>query len=130
MKHRAARRPTTNREETMSTPQTTAPVAPRFAIRPATLATAIGVLVAITVSIVILVLTGSSHNNTTIPLTPSQAGSGSVPQIHYLGPRQDGAGVKPLTPRVHSDAQASAAGASNPAPRYTCVPEKFCVRVR
>jgi hypothetical protein len=92
--------------------------------------TAIGVLVAITVSVLILALTGASHTTTATPLTPSQAASGSVPQLHYLGPRQDRAALKPQTDQGHSDATTTGAGASNRAPQYMCVAEKFCVRVR
>ena len=72
----------------MSTPHTIAVVAPRFQIRAATLGTALGVLVAIAVSIMFLALAGANHTTGTSPVTVSQATSGSVPQIHYLGPRQ------------------------------------------
>jgi hypothetical protein len=89
--------------------------------------TAIGVLVAITVSIVILALTGAHHTTATIPVTPSQAVSGSVPETHYLGPRQVRAGLSSQRAQPHSVAGAPAA--SNRAPQYRCVNEQFCVRV-
>jgi hypothetical protein len=92
--------------------------------------TAIGVLVAIAVSIVIVALTGAHHTTTSTPVTPSQAASGSVPQIHYLGPQQVRAGLNSQTPHVRSAATAPAAGGSTQAPQYTCLPEKVCVRVR
>ena len=72
----------------MSTPQSIALAPPHLRIRPAALATAFGVLVAITVSIVILALTGASHAAATSPVTASAATSSSVPQVQYLGPRQ------------------------------------------
>jgi len=71
------------------------------------------VLVAIAVSIVILALTGAHHATTSNPVTPSQAVAGSVPQTHYLGPRQDRAGLNPQT------TQTQAGGAT--APHYTCL---------
>jgi hypothetical protein len=92
--------------------------------------TALGVLVAIAVSILFLALAGAHRTTTTIAVTASQAASGSGPQIYYLGPRQVRAGGKPPAAQAHGDATAPAAGGSNRAPQYTCVPEKFCVRVR
>jgi hypothetical protein len=92
--------------------------------------TAIGVLVAITVSVLILALTGASHSTTATPLTPSQAAGGSVPQLHYLGPRQAHAGLNSQAAQVHGDARTQPVAGPNRAPQYTCVPEKFCVRVR
>jgi hypothetical protein len=71
----------------MSTPQTIARVTPRFRIRPGTVVTALGVLVAIAVTIGILALTGTHHTTVTTPATTSQA-AGATPQTHYLGPRQ------------------------------------------
>jgi hypothetical protein len=104
----------------MTTPQTNAHIAHRLRIRPATPLTALGVLVAIAVSILILALTHAHRTATGSPVTPSQAAGGSVPELHYLGPRQVGAGREPQTARVHGDATA----------QYRCLPEKFCVRVR
>jgi hypothetical protein len=124
----------------MTTPQTTARVAPRFRTRPAMLLTALGVLVAIVVSAAILAPTGAHRTTitTTIPATRPALSSGSIPQIHYLGPRQVAAGLKPqsaptgarIDHRGLHDAAAPAAGGSSHAPQYRCVPEKFCVRVR
>jgi hypothetical protein len=114
----------------MTTPQGIARVAPRFRIRPTTLMTAIGVLVAITVSIVILALTDAHHTTASTPVTPSQAAGGTVPQIHYMGPRQARAGLNSQTAHVHSDATAPAAGASYRALQYSCLWEKLCIQVR
>jgi NO-binding membrane sensor protein with MHYT domain len=72
----------------MSTPQTIALGAPRFRIRPATLGTALGVLVAVAVSIVILGLAGAHRTTGMNPATGSQASNGAVSQVRYLGPQQ------------------------------------------
>jgi hypothetical protein len=71
----------------MTTQQTSAPVAHRLRTRPATLLTALGVLVAITVSVLILALTGADLALAR-PVTGSAAGPGS----HYtcLGNAQPG----------------------------------------
>jgi len=81
----------------MSTPQSIAVVAPRFRIRQATLLAALGVLAAIAVSIVILAVTSANHTAAVAPVTASEASSGSVPAIRYLGPRQVSASLNPQT---------------------------------
>lgn len=81
----------------MSTPQTIAVPAPRLQIRPATLLTAFGLLIAIAASILILTLTGGNHTTATASATAVQATSVSVPQIRYLGPRQVHAALTPQT---------------------------------
>jgi hypothetical protein len=65
--------------------------------------TALGLLIAVAVSIAMLALTGAHHTTTTIPVTPSQASSGSVYQANYVGRRGH---------------------------RYWCVPHKICLPVR
>jgi hypothetical protein len=114
----------------MSTPHTIRGAAPRFQIRPAALGTALGVLVAIAVSVAIVALTGAHRTTAASQVTASPATSGSVPQVRYLGPRQVRAGLVSRTARVRSDATSPAADASNRAPQYSCLPEKFCIRVR
>jgi hypothetical protein len=72
----------------MSIPQTVALVVPRFRIRPATLGTVFGILVAIAVSSVMLGLTSANHVTAISPVTASEATSSTRPQARYLGPRQ------------------------------------------
>jgi hypothetical protein len=103
----------------MSTPQPIARVAPRFRIRLSTLITALGALVAITVSIAILALTGAHHTTAKTPPTPVQATGGSVPATHYLGPRQQREGLTAQT--APTEGGATPTGAGNPVPHYTCL---------
>ena len=72
----------------MSSPHTIAFPAPRFWSRQATLAAALGMLVAIAATVAILALTGANQPTTTTPVTAPQVTTASVPQIRYLGPRQ------------------------------------------
>jgi hypothetical protein len=112
----------------MSTPQTVALPAPRLRIRQATLLTALGLLVAIAASIVILALTGANHTTATIPATASQATSVSMPQIRYLGPQQLRAALKqPTTQTAASDA-ISTADAENAMLNYCLGAAQRCLR--
>jgi hypothetical protein len=88
----------------MPTPQTITRVGPRFPTRQTALLTALGVLIAVAVSIAFLALTGAHHTTTTttIPVT-SPAASGSASQGNYVG---------------------------RPGHRYWCVPHKICLPVR
>lgn len=95
----------------MSTPQSTALAARRFPIRPATLLTALGVLVAIAVSIAFLALPGANRTTATTPVTVSQAISGSVSPIRYLGPRQAQAALTPQATQTAVGATAAAGDA-------------------
>jgi len=94
----------------MSTPQSIPHLTPRFRIGLGTTLTALGVLVAIAVSILILALTGANNTTVATPVTASQAASGSTPQVHYLGPRQEQAATD-----AHSGGTRPTAGAGNPA---------------
>ncbi len=96
----------------MSTPQTVTPATSRLLTRPGTLIAALGVLVAIAVTIVILALTGAHHTTVPIPATASQAVASATPQVHYLGPRQQQAALHRTT--THR-------GTGHPAPHYTCL---------
>jgi hypothetical protein len=78
--------------------------------------TALGVLVAIAVTITILALTGANHTTAPTPATASQASSGSTPQVHYLGPRQEHAVINPP-----SGGGSTTVGVGNPASRYSCL---------
>jgi hypothetical protein len=103
----------------MSTPQTIALRAPRFRIRQARLLTALGLLVAIAASIVILELSGANHTGATTPATVSQATSVAVPQVRYLGPRQE---------HALQTTQTQATGTTMP--QYTCLgpAQERCLR--
>ncbi len=72
----------------MSTPHTITRVTPRSRIRPGAVLTALGVLVAIAVTIVFLALTGTHRTTVTTAATSSQAAASATPHTHYLGPRQ------------------------------------------
>ena len=72
----------------MYTPQPIEPFTPRVRIRPGTALTALGVLVAIALTIAFLALTSTHHTTVTIPATASQAAASATPPTHYLGPRQ------------------------------------------
>lgn len=106
----------------MSTPQTIARVTPRSRIRPGTILTTLGVLVAIAVTIAFLALTGTHHTTTTTtPATSSQAAASATPQTHYLGPRQQQA---PTTTN-----RAASAASGGPAAHSTCLgAAQFCLR--
>ena len=97
----------------MSTPQTSARVTPRSRIRPGTILTTLGALVAIALTIVILALTGTHHTTVTTAATTSQASASATPQTHYLGPRQQQA-------RTTTHGAASAVSAE-PAAHFTCL---------
>jgi hypothetical protein len=101
----------------MSTPQSIAFPATRVRVRHATLLTALGVLVAVAVTVVMLTLVGANHTTVTTPVTSSQAAVGSTPQTHYLGPQQTRAGLNPTT--VQGDASGAATG--GPAAHYSCL---------
>ncbi len=92
----------------MSTPQTITRPTPRSRIRPGTVLTALGALVAIAVTIAILALTGTHHTTITSPATTSQAAASATPHTHYLGPQQQQA---PTT--TH--------GAATAAAHYSCL---------
>lgn len=100
----------------MSTHHSIAARTPRFRIRPGTMATGLGVLVAIAVTIVLLSLAGTHHSTVAIPPTAASTAGVSMPQVHYLGPRQT---QVVLTPNRGAVAPSSGAGA--PAQRYTCL---------
>jgi hypothetical protein len=72
----------------MSTAQSIPHLTTRFRIGLGPLLTAVGVLVALAVTITILALTGTHHTTVATPVTASQAASASTPQTRYLGPRQ------------------------------------------
>jgi hypothetical protein len=107
----------------MSTSQAVAFPAARARFRKATLLTALGVLVAIAVTIVIIALTtGGHHATATSPVTVSEATSGSVSGVHYIGPRQIGAtalGGQATQPRAIGTTPT--AHADNGALHYTCL---------
>jgi hypothetical protein len=88
----------------MFTTQHIEPITPRLRIRPGTVLTALGVLVAIAVTIVFLAVTGTHHTTVTTPATASQAAASATPQTHYIGPRQQQA---PTT--THGAASAASA---------------------
>jgi hypothetical protein len=100
----------------MSTHHSIAPRTPRFRIRAGTVATGLGVLVAIAVTIVFLSLGGTHHSTVAIPPTAASTAGASMPQVHYLGPRQMQAA---RTPNRHAVAPNSSVGV--PAQRYTCL---------
>lgn len=100
----------------MSTPQSIPHLTPQFRVRLGTLLTALGVLIAIAVSIVILALTGANHTTVATPVTPAQAAADSTPQVRYLGAGQVHAALKPQSGAVTT----STAGAGTPA-HYDCL---------
>ena len=101
----------------MYTPQPIEPLTPRFRIRPGTVVTALGVLVAIAVTIGILALTGTNHTTLPIPATTSHAADGTAPHVHYLGPQQTRAWLNPAT--TQGDATGPVTG--DHVPQYTCL---------
>jgi len=96
----------------MSTPHSI-PRAPRFRIRPGTLMTALGVLIAIATTIAFIALTGTNHTTAATPATPSQAAS-STAHIRYLGPQQQSA-------QNQGGSSTATTDTGNPAPHYTCL---------
>jgi hypothetical protein len=86
--HRETSPPSSRSEEIMSTPQSV-PLSPRVRIGLGTTLTALGVILAVAVAITILALTSADQTTVATPPTVSQAASGSAPQVHYLGPRQE-----------------------------------------
>jgi hypothetical protein len=107
----------------MSTPQAIAFPAQRVRLRRATLLTALGVLAAIAVSVVVIALTAGGGPATAIsPVTVSEATSGSVPEVHYLGSRQiAAAALTPQTTQLRAAGTTPTAGASNTVLHYTCL---------
>lgn len=97
----------------MATPQTITRTTPRVGIRPGTVLTALGVLVAIAVAIVILALTGTHHTTVATPAATPQVGASATPGTHYLGPRQEQA-----LAIIHSTASTASGGAAG---HYTCL---------
>ena len=104
-----------NTEQTVSTPRTIAWGSPRLRLGYGMLPIALGALVAIAVTTVMLALTGA--NRTTVPTRAtgaspaitSQPAGVATPQVRYLGPRQTRAAL-----------YAPAAG-GDPAAHYTCL---------
>jgi hypothetical protein len=86
----------------------------RLGLKPAL--TALGVLLAIAVTVIILALTGASHTTVATPVTAPQAASSSIPQVRYLGPRQVHAALNPH----RGWGTAITAGAGTPA-HYDCL---------
>jgi hypothetical protein len=95
----------------MSTPQSIPHFTPRFRIGLRTGLSALGVLVAVAVTVIGLALTGAHHATVATPVTAPQAAAGSMPQTHFLGPRQE---------QAASGATATT-GAGTPAPHYICL---------
>jgi hypothetical protein len=88
------------------------PATVQFGVKPRTiLLTALGVLLAIAVTVVIVALTGANHATGATAVTASQAVSGQA-QVHYLGPRQTRFRVNPTS--IPGDG-------SRPAAHYTCL---------
>ena len=115
----------------MSTPQTIAFPAPRLRLRHATLLTALGVLVAITVTVAVLALTtGAQHNATAVPVTSSAAIGGSVPAVRYLGPRQvSAAALDPQPTQLQAFGATPTAAASHAALLHSCLGDaQRCLR--
>jgi hypothetical protein len=100
----------------MSTAQSIPRVPHRFRIGLVTVLIALGVLVAIGVTITMLALTGAKHTTAVNPARPSQASSASTPQTHYLGPHQLQAAAQ-----MQRGSGISTAGVGNSATHYTCL---------
>jgi hypothetical protein len=106
----------------VSTAQATALPASRVRLRQATLVTALGVLVAVAVTIVIVALTTGGHTATaTTPVAVSEATGGSVPAVHYLGSRQIAAAALTSQTTQLQEVGTPTAGASNGVRHYTCL---------
>ena len=103
----------------MSTPHTI-PRAPRFRIGLGTLMTALGVLIAVAITITFIALTGANHTTAATPATLSQAAAGPS-QVRYLGPRQQSARPNPQAAQSQGGASTPTTGAGNPGPHYTCL---------
>jgi len=98
----------------MYRPQPIEPLTARLRIKPGALLTALGVLVAIAVTITFLTLTGINHHTTVArPATTSQAAARATPHTQYLGPRQQQA------PTSSEGAVGAATG--NPGAHYACL---------
>jgi hypothetical protein len=109
----------------MSTPQSIARVTPRLRIGLGRVLTALGILVAVATTIIILALTSARHTTVASPVAPTNAGGPSRPHTHYLGPRQMHAALNPQSSRV----AAPTTGTGNPAPAYICLGvSKRCIR--
>jgi hypothetical protein len=100
----------------MSTPQSIPRVTPRIRIGRGAALTALGVLIAVVVAIIILALTGANHTTVTSPVAASQVAATSTPQTHYLGPGQEHAAPNPQTGEGTSPA-----GAGHLAAHYACL---------
>lgn len=99
----------------MSTPQSTLHLTPRFRIGLRTVLSALGVLVAIAVTITILALTGANHTTVATPVTASQAAGNPT---HATAP--SAAAVEAATD-PQSGGTTRAAGAANAAAHYACL---------
>jgi hypothetical protein len=109
----------------MSTPQSIAHVTPRLRIGLGRVLTALGILVAVATTVIILALTGAHHASVATPVAPTNAGVTSRPHTHYLGPRQMHAALNPQS----SGVTLPTAGTGNPAPTYICLgASKRCLR--
>ena len=97
----------------MYRPQPIEPITPRIRIKPGTLLTALGVLVAIAVTIMFITLTGTNHHTAAIRATTPQPAATAIPHTHYLGPRQQHAPT--------STNAATSAAAGEPAAHYACL---------
>jgi hypothetical protein len=104
----------------MSTPHRI-PRAPRFRIGLGTLTTALGVLIAIAITITFIAVTGANHTTAVTLVTPSQAAAGSTPHVRYLGPQQQTVRPNPQTAQIQDGGSTPTTGARNPASRYTCL---------
>jgi hypothetical protein len=92
---------------------------PRFRIGRRTVLTAVALLVAIAATITILALT-ANHTTAATPATaPHATAARSIPQTHYLGPRQEHATPNPQTSGT----------TANPAVHYSCLQAaQRCIR--
>ena len=98
----------------MFTPRPIEPITPRVRIKPGTLLTALGILVAIAVTIMFIALTGTNHHTTVATTaTTSQAAATATPHTQYLGPRQQQAPTSPTG--------AAGTAADHPAVHYVCL---------
>ena len=97
----------------MSTPQSIPRATPRVRIGRGTVLTALGVLAAIAVTIIILALTSANHTTATSPVAASQVTGASTPDTHYLGPRQEHAAINPQS--------RDSTSAGDPTAHYACL---------
>jgi hypothetical protein len=128
----------------MSTPQSIPHPGPRYRIRPGTLLTALGFLLAIAVTIIVLALTSANHTTLATPVTASQAAGSSTPQTQYLGPHYErtvrprpiSTGLPRVSPLLQtrpisrpSGGITPATSAGNPAAHYNCLgAARSCLR--